>query len=56
MQVHNLAPYKGVFFLYLYLVMPVAIEDLSEEAKYRYLHDKLSVHNVALYWSLSSWF
>jgi hypothetical protein len=32
--------------------MPVAIEDLSEEEKYRHAHDKLSVHNVALYWSL----
>jgi hypothetical protein len=36
--------------------MAVATEDLSEEPKYLYLHDKLSVHNVALYWSLSSWF
>jgi len=36
--------------------MAVATVDSSEEAKYLYLHDKMSVHNVALYWSLSSWF
>lgn len=37
-------------------LLPVGIEDFSEEAKYRHLYDKLSVHNVGLYWSLSSWF
>ena len=28
-----------------------ATEDFSEEAKYLHLYDKLSVHNVVLYWS-----